>query len=100
VKTTFKNLISIIVKKHEFDNEFVYVEITSNSVLKDCFFAEKEFLNKDGSLKVGGKKYFFSGDDINVEKKIERIDCKGFSSFDNLFYYDSVGDINNIKNKK
>ena len=59
-------------KRHDFDNDFAYVEVWRNNTLKDCYFAEKQYLWPDGSLKRGGVKYFHSplhGEEIEKETK-------------------------------
>jgi hypothetical protein len=94
VKTIVKKTINLETKRHDFDNEFAYLEVWSNAHLKDCFFAEKDFLYLDGSLKNGGKKYFFSkytGED--VEKIIKPLNYENFTSFNKLYFYNEEGDI-------
>jgi len=53
VKTIVKNVIKLETKRHDFDNDFAYIEIWRNAALTDCYFAEKQFLWPDGSLKRG-----------------------------------------------
>ncbi len=94
MKTIVKKTINLETKRHDFDNEFAYLEVWSNAHLKDCFFAEKDFLYLDGSLKNGGKKYFFSkytGED--VEKIIKPLNYENFTSFNKLYFYNEEGDI-------
>lgn len=94
MKTIVKKTIHLETKRHDFDNEFAYLEVWSNAHLKDCYFAEKEFLYPDGSLKNSGKKYFFSkytGED--VEKQIKPLNYETFTSFNKLFFYNEEGDI-------
>lgn len=89
-----KKSIRSETRRHDFENEFAYIEKWVNGQLVDCFFCEKEYLFLDGSLKKGGRKYFFSpfSDDL-VEKDIISINCENFSSFDKLFYVDESGEI-------
>jgi hypothetical protein len=99
VKTIVRNKknISIDIRRHDFENEFAYLEVYVNGKLKDCFFAEKEFLFMDGTLKKGGRKYFFcplSG--RSVEKELAQINCASFQSFENLFYVGEGGEIRKI----
>ena len=56
MRTILKKTITHETKRHDFDNEFAYVEICANNSLKDCFFAEKNSLYPDVSLKKGGQK--------------------------------------------
>jgi hypothetical protein len=101
VKTIVKKTINLETKRHDFDNEFAYIEQWTNTVLKDCYFAEKEFLFLDGTIKSEGKKYFYSpfiGDQI--EKQIKSINLEKFNWFDKLYYIDNDGDICSINNTK
>lgn len=94
MRTIVKKTINLETKRHDFDNEFAYIEIWSNAHLKDCYFALKDFLFPDGSLKHDGKKYFYSkytGED--VEKEIRPINYESFNSFEKLFYYDEDGNV-------
>lgn len=94
MRTIVKKTINLETKRHDFENEFAYIEIWSNAHLRDCYFANKNFLFPDGSLKTGGKKYFFSkytGED--VEKEIKPINYETFESFDKLYYYDEDGNV-------
>ena len=59
MKTIVKKNICIETKKHDFENQFAYIETWHNAQLKDCYFAEKEYLWPDGTIKSGGRKYFF-----------------------------------------
>lgn len=55
--------------------------------MQDCLFM-------DGSLKSGGKKYFYSkytGED--VEKEIKSVNPETFESFQKLFYYNEEGEV-------
>ena len=97
MKTIVKQTITLETKRFDFDNEFAYIEIWSNAHLKDNYFAEKDALYPDGTIRQGGKKYFyseFSGED--VEKKIKPINVLTFKAFDKLFYYDQDGSIYRI----
>ena len=101
MKTIVKKTVSLETMKHDFDNEFVYIEQWANSHLKDCYFAEKEFLFPDGSIKNEGKKYFYSPfSGLDIEKEIEAIDCSKFKWFDKLYFYDSEGEIIRIDGKR
>lgn len=86
----------LVTKRHDFDNELAYIEIWCNTVLKDCFFAEKECLFADGSLKAGAKKYFYSPPSYgDVEKEIKPIKYGifGGEDFENLYYIDEDGEV-------
>lgn len=99
MKTVYRVLYCLKIKRHDFENEFSYVEVFKNGVLKDCFFTEKEFLNKNGKIKNGGRKYFYCAVDSPIEKQVKSIDCKTFCDFENLYYYDNDGLIINITGK-
>ena len=97
MKTIVKKTINLETKRHDFDNEFAYIELWANSQLKDCYFAMQDTLFMDGTLKNGGKKYFYSkytGED--VEKEIKPINYETFLSFDKLYYYDEDGEVMRI----
>lgn len=98
MKTIYKKLTATQIKKYDFDNEFCYLEKRCNSVLTDCYFAEKEFLNADGSIKNGGRKYFYCEDQVNLTKEVVSLDYENFLSFDSLYYFNENGVIVNIKN--
>lgn len=83
-------------RRHDFDNEFCYIEVWANTILKDCYFAEKEFLYPDGTIKNGGIKYFLCSLGDHLEKKIKRVNCENFSSFHNLYFYNQNGEIEKI----
>ena len=97
MKVVSKNSILIKRKRHDFDNEFSYVEVWSNSKLKDYFFAEREFLYPDGTIKSGGRKYFYCPRGCEIEKTTQKINCDSFSDFDRLFFYNESGEVVNIK---
>ena len=97
MKTIYKKLTATQIKKYDFDNEFSYLEKRCNSVLTDCYFAEKEFLNPDGSIKNGGRKYFYCNDRNKPSKEIVSLDYKNFDQFDCLYFFDENGEILNIK---
>ena len=72
MKTIVKKKVTLETKRHDFDNEFAYIEQWRNSILTDCYFVEKQFLWPDGSVKQGGIKYFYSplhGDEVDKEIK-------------------------------
>ena len=97
MKTIVKKTIKLETKRHDFDNDFAYIEHWQNTSLKDCFFAEKQYLFPDGSLKLGGIKYFyspFSGTDI--EKDIKPVNLNKFNWFDWLFYINTEGEVCSI----
>lgn len=96
MKTIVKKTIVLETKRYDFDNEFAYIEVWHNNKLKDCYFAEKEFLFPDGSIKSGGKKYFFCNTPDDVEKRIKPINYEGFKWFDLLYFLDESGEIFNI----
>ena len=94
MKTIVKKVVRLETKRHDFDNEFSYIEVWRNSTLKDCYFAEKQYLWPDGSLKKGGIKYFYSplhGDEI--EKEIKPLSYLHFNWFNRLFYLDGSGSV-------
>tara|TARA_R110002020_G_scaffold83932_1_gene208357 strand:+ start:132 stop:479 length:348 start_codon:yes stop_codon:yes gene_type:complete len=94
VKTIVQKVVKLETKRHDFDNDFAYVEVWRNNTLKDCYFAEKQYLWPDGSLKKDGTKYFYSplhGDEI--EKEIEPLNYLNFKWFNRLFYLDGKGSI-------
>lgn len=92
MRTIVKKTIHLETKRHDFENELAYLEVWSNAHLKDCYFAEKDFLFPDGTIKNGGKKYFYSkytGED--VEKEIKPLIPETFGAFEKLYYYDENG---------
>lgn len=94
MKTIVKKTITLETKRHDFDNEFSYIEVWSNSILKDCYFAKQDYLFPDGTIKNDGIKYFFSkytGEDI--EKETKSIRWADFNWFDKLYYYDEDGEV-------
>jgi len=94
VKTIVKKVVKLETKRHDFDNDFAYVEVWRNNTLKDCYFAEKQYLWPDGSLKKDGIKYFYSplhGDEI--EKEIKPLNYLNFNWFNRLFHLDGNGNI-------
>ena len=94
MRTIVKKTIIQETKRHDFDNDFAYVEIWTNNHLKDNYFAEKAFLFPDGSLKKHAVKYFYSpysGDEI--EKEIEPVKYDKFNWFNKLYYFDEEGTI-------
>ncbi len=97
MKTIVKKVVRLETKRHDFDNDFAYIEVWRNSTLKDCYFAEKQYLWPDGSLKKEGTKYFHSplhGGDI--EKEIKPLNYSKFQWFDRLFYLDEDGNVQQI----
>ena len=97
MKTIVKKVVRLETKRHDFDNEFAYIEVWRNSTLKDCYFAEKQYLWPDGSLKKEGIKYFHSplhGDEI--EKEIKPINYNKFNWFNRLFFLDGDGSVHQI----
>ena len=94
MKTIVKNVIKLETKRHDFDNDFAYIEVWRNHVLHDCYFAEKQYLWPDGSLKRGGIKYFYSfTDSNNIEKEIKPLSYELFDRFDKLYYLDGEGEV-------
>lgn len=98
MKTIVKKNITLETKRHDFDNEFAYIEQWANTILKDCYFAEKEFLFQDGSLKHGGRKYFYSANSEEPEKNIKPINYENFKGFDHLYYIDENGEVLALNN--
>lgn len=96
MKTVVKKTLVIETKRHDFENDFAYIEVWQNAKLKDCYFAEKQFLFPDGSLRNGGRKYFFCNNPDDLEKNIKLINYETFKWFDNLYYVDEDGIIKNI----
>jgi len=96
MKLVNRKLLAIRTQKYDFENEFCYVEIVVNGQKKDCFFVEKQYLNKDGSIKNGGIKYFHSEDRLSPEKTIKEIKPESFQDFENLYFYNTNGNILNI----
>ena len=96
MKTIVKKEIKIETKRHDFDNEFAYIETWHNTQLKDCYFAEKEFLWPDGTIKSGGKKYFFGNNPEYPEKEIKCINYHSFNHFDHLYFFEENGEVTNI----
>lgn len=97
MRTILKKTATIETKRHDFDNKFAYIEIWTNNRLKDNFFAEKDDLFLDGSLKKDARKYFYSpfyGEEI--EKEIKPIKLEKFNWFDKLYYFDEDGEIHRI----
>jgi hypothetical protein len=99
VKTIVKKELKIETKRHDFDNEFAYIETWHNTLLKDCYFAEKQFLWPDGTIKNGGEKLFFCNTPDLLEKEIKPINYTRFDNFDHLYFFDKNGIIVNIINK-
>ena len=94
MRTVVKRITIHEVKRHDFENEFAYIEIWNNNHLTDCFFVEKEGLFLDASVKPEYKKYFYSpysGDEI--EKEVKAIKVSAFKWFDKLYYIDESGEI-------
>lgn len=100
MKTVVKKTQTLETKRHNYDNDFAYVEIWSNASLKDCYFAEKTFLFPDGTLKNGGKKYFPCNPNYLLEKVIRPYDYEEFTKFEWLYYIDECGDIVNINRQE
>jgi hypothetical protein len=97
MKTVLKKTIKLETKRHNFDNEFAYIELWCNNKLKDCYFAEKEFLYPDGTIKSGGKRFFYCPSEYDIDKKIKKVNYEKFSDFHKLYYYDQSGEIINIR---
>ena len=96
MKTIVKKVIKLESKRHDFDNDFAYIEVWQNNNLKDCYFVEKQYLWPDGSLKHGGVKYFYSSEKKVTEKEIKPLNFNHFNQFDRLFYLDGDGIIAQI----
>jgi hypothetical protein len=94
VRTIVKKTVVLETKRFDFDNEFAYIEVWWNNHLKDCYFAEKQMLFQDGSVKPAGKKYFYSPmSGLWIEKDIKSIRCEKFRWFEQLYYFDEEGEI-------
>ena len=94
MKTIVKKVVNLETKRHDFDNDFAYIEIWRNSTLKDCYFAEKQYIWPDGSLKKGGIKYFYSPlHGTEIEKEIKPLNYENFKWFNRLFYLDGDGEV-------
>ena len=99
MKTIVKKIVNLETKRHDFDNDFSYIEVWRNNNLKDCYFAEKQYLWPDGSLKRDGIKYFYSPNGSEIEKEIKPLNYKYFNLFDRLFYLDRDGSICQINSE-
>lgn len=96
MKTIVKKTLTLETKRHDFDNEFAYIEVWQNKRLKDCYFVEKEYLYPDGTIKSGGKKYFYCNTPDDVEKRIKPVQYFNFNWFDHLYFYDENGKVCNL----
>tara|TARA_R110002167_G_C12182096_1_gene604695 strand:- start:108 stop:452 length:345 start_codon:yes stop_codon:yes gene_type:complete len=97
VKTIVKKVVKLETKRHDFDNDFAYIEVWRNNALTDCYFVEKQYLWPDGSIKLGGVKYFHSALHGNeIEKEIKPINLEKFHWFNRLFYLDGDGTVHQI----
>lgn len=99
MKSIVKKKLSIETKRHDFDNQFAYIETWHNTQLKDCYFAEKEYLWPDGTIKSKGRKYFFCKDPEDLKKEIKPVNYLGFKNFDRLYFLGENGQIINILNE-
>lgn len=79
--------------RFDFDNGLTYIEQKANARVQDCFFAEKDQLWPDGSIKDEGVKYFYCSDPEDVEKNIKPINCLTFNGFDHLYFINDQGEI-------
>ena len=93
MRVIVKQTLVLETLRHDFDNEFAYIEQWVNKSLKDCYFAEKGYIYPNGQIKSGGRKYFYAPFDGAIEKEVKQINCEKFKSFENLFYFDEEGDI-------
>ena len=91
VKTVLSKTIKLETKMHSFVNGWCYVENYRNGNLQDNFFAEKEDLFPDGSMKPNRPKYFYSRD--GEEKEVKKIDPLLFDGFGDLCFIDGCGSI-------
>ena len=96
MKSIVRKKLSIETKRHDFDNQLAYIETWHNTQLKDCYFAEKEYLWPDGTIKSGGRKYFFCEDTEDLRKEIKPLNYSSFKSFDSLYFLGENGQIVNI----
>lgn len=76
---------------HDFENGWVYVERHINTSIKETFFAEKSKVFPDGTLKLSGRKFFFSmpGQPVSRPKSM-KIKCEKFKDFDHLYCVDEI----------
>jgi hypothetical protein len=76
---------------YDFENGWVYVEKWVNNSVKETFFAEKTKVFPDGTLKLSGRKYFFSlpGEPVTRPKTM-KIQCDKFKDFDFLYCVDEI----------
>ena len=101
MRTIVEKTITHRTQRHDFDNEFAYIEHWNNNHLRDNYFAAKDDLHMDGSVKEGCIKYFYSpffGEE--VEKEIEPVKWDKFKWFDKLYYFGEEGEIYNISGQK
>lgn len=100
LKEINRRTITYKVFRFDFDNELAYIEQRKNARLVDCYFAEKDGLWPDGSIKPGYNKYFFCSNPDNVQKIVKPIDCLNFDFFNHLYYFDDNGKIFRVDGKE
>lgn len=99
MKVISQNTLVLKTLRHDFNNDFAYIEQWVNHGLKDCFFAEKESLFPDGTLKPKCRKYFYCPYMEEPEKTVKQVNTSTFNAFENLFYFDEEGDVFCITNE-
>ena len=93
MKVISQQTLTLKTLRHDFNNDFAYIEQWVNNGLKDCYFAEKESLFPDGTVKPMHRKYFYSPFTDEPEKSVKQVNTHTFNAFENLFYYDDEGDV-------
>lgn len=79
--------------RFNFDNSLAYIEKKANNRVQDCYFAEKEHLFPDGTLKPDGNKYFYCANSFDVKKTNKPVNCLKFEDWDNLYFISDDGRI-------
>jgi len=98
MKTLVKRTVTFETKAHNYPNGWSYVEIWRNAKLIDQYFVETQYMFKNGEIKNGGRKYFYSSTPDNPEKIIKPFNWAKFKYFELLFYYDNDGCVLDINN--
>ena len=86
----------IIIRKEVWEwDDFVYVEVWHNMVLKDNYFCLAGDIYPNGDVRPNARKFFYSKnstDDIRRELK-PVVKPSTFTHFDKLYYFDEDGEI-------